>query len=111
MLAFATGLVDCVSWMVSLFSEVADNDLNVLLVGMDVTMSWDFFDQVSVSATNLARFSPSDLSVDVGFLGSHLEFVDEGSIDLIVATEESGEGSLVVESLEGTISGHTEDDF
>lgn len=40
-----------------------------------------------------------------------MEFVDEGSINLAVTAEEGGEGGLVVESLEGAVSGHAEDDL
>jgi len=109
--AVLTNLVDWLSWVVTLFDEVADEDLDVFLFLDDRTWGSDFFNQVGESATNLFGLGPKDLGIDVGFLGGKGEFVNEGSVKVIVATEESSKGNLIVEFGEGAVSRHTEDDF
>jgi len=108
-LAVLTNLVDHRTGVVTLWAEVTDENLDVFLL-LDDALS-DFLNQVGVSTTNFIGGTPSNLGVDVSFLGGVDEFVDEGSVDLIVTAEEGGESSLLIEFVEWAGSGHAEDDF
>lgn len=111
MVTVLTNLVDNLSWVIALFSEVADEDLDVLFLLDGVTGVTDFLNQVRVSATDLLSLAPNDLGIDVGFLGTHSELVNEGSINGIVTVDKSSKGSLFVEFGERAVCGHAENDF
>jgi len=82
--------IDRLTWVITLFLEVADNNLEE-----DIFLDNSFADlvvEVRVGATDEFSICPSDLSIDIGFLGVWVEFADEGGIHVVMTSQPALQG-------------------
>jgi len=101
--------IDGLTWVITLFLEVADDNLEE-----DILLDNSFADlvvEVRVGATDELSVCPSDLSIDIGFLGVWVEFANEGGVHVVMTSQPALQGESGIQCGEGLASRHSEDDF